>query len=64
MVQVEVSHCQRRSSGNPLRTANHSKAMVLGGDEHLLAAEVAYRVVATPVTIGELGSCRPVGKPD
>ena len=54
VVEVQVRHFESAGSGNPIRIANHSEAMVLRSDEHLTGAEVAHRMVAAPMAVGEL----------
>ena len=63
VVQIEVRDLERGRSGNAVLIANHSETMVLGGDEHLIGADVAYRVVSASVTVGQLGGPAAVGEP-
>ena len=63
IVQIEVRHLQRRRSGNAVGVANHSETMVLGGDEHLIGSDVAYRVVPASVTVRQLGRGAAISQP-
>jgi hypothetical protein len=63
VVQIEVRHLERRRSGNAVCIANHSETMVLGGDEHLIGSDVAYRVVSASMTVGQLSRDAAVGTP-
>lgn len=63
IVQIEVRHLERGRSGNAVCIANHSETMVLGGDEHLIGPDVAYRVVSASVTVGQLGGATAIGEP-
>jgi hypothetical protein len=56
IIQVEVRYLERRCAGNSIFIANHCKAMVLGGDEHLPISEIPNRMIPTSVAIGQLGS--------
>ena len=50
--------------GNTVRVANHSEAMVLGGDEHLPRAEVAHGVVPAAMAISHLRGLPPERQTD
>ncbi len=56
VVQVQVRHLERRSPWYSSLVPNHSEAMVLRRDQHLVIAEVLDRMVSAPMTIWEL--CR------
>ena len=62
VVEIEVRHLERGRSGNAVCIANHSETMVLGGDEHLVGADIAYRVVPSPMTVGQLSSGAAIGE--
>ena len=63
IVQIEVRHLERGRSGDAVCVANHSETMVLGGDEHLIGSDVAYRVVPASMTVGQLRRGAAVSEP-
>ena len=63
VVQIEMRHLERGRSRNATCIANHSETMVLGGDEHLIGSDVAYRVVPASVTVGQFGRGTAVSQP-
>ena len=48
--------------GMPFCIANHRESMVLRGDKHLAGAEIMYRMVSTPVAVGQLRGFAPEGE--
>jgi hypothetical protein len=62
IVQIQVCHLQRRRAGHAVRIANHSETMVLGGDEHLIVAEVTYGMIPASMTVGQFGRTAAVGE--
>ena len=54
VVEIEVGHFQFGRSGNAGSGAFHRKTMILGGNQDLPGFQLAYRVVPSPVTIGQL----------
>src|SRR5918994_451559 len=64
VVQIQVRHLERGCARNPLFVPNHSEAMVLRRDQHLVIAQVLDRVVATSVPVGELRSATTVCQTD
>ena len=63
VVQIEVRHLERWRSGDAVCIANHRETMVLGGDEHLIGSDVAYRVVPASVTVRQFGRSATVSQP-
>src|SRR3954451_10891519 len=55
IVQIDMRDLERGRSGHAANLANYREAMVLSCDQHLPTAEIAHRVVATPMPIRELG---------
>jgi hypothetical protein len=55
---------QRCRTRNSIRISNHSEAMVLGGDQDLIAPQITHRVIAASVAVGELGSRAAIGQSD
>jgi len=64
IVQIEMGYLERGCARHPCRVSNHREAMILGGNEHLLCADVAYRMVAASVPVGQLGRGAAVRKTD
>ena len=64
VVQIEVGDLERGRARHPVRIANYREAMVLGGDEHLTGAQIAHRMIAAAVAVGQLGRRSAEGEPD
>ena len=63
IVQVDVRHLERWRAGDAATLAKHSEAMVLRGDEDLVIAQVANRMVSTAMTVWQLCSSPAVREP-
>ena len=63
IVQVDVRHLERWRAGDAATLAKHREAMVLRGDEDLVIAQVANRVVSTAMTIRQFCGSAAVGEP-
>jgi len=55
VVQIDMGDFQSGGAGNPVRLSNYREPMVLGGDEHLAAAKISHRMIASPVPVRQLG---------
>src|SRR5687768_10461813 len=62
IVQVDVRHLERGRAGNAATLAKHREAMVLRGDEDLVVAQIANRVVSTAMTVRQLPGPTAVGE--
>ena len=64
VVQVQVRHFECWGARDSSFVPNHSEAMVLRRDQHLVIAQVLDWMVATSVTVGELRSAATVCQAD
>src|SRR6185437_1028625 len=64
VIQVEVRNLEPGRARDAVRVANYREAMVLSGDEYLVAAQIAHRMVATPVAVRQLGRRAAEGQTD
>ena len=63
IVQVDVSHLERRCAGDAATLAKHREAMVLRCDEDLVVAQISHRMVSTAMTVRQLRGPASVGEP-
>jgi hypothetical protein len=64
VIQVQVRHLERGSTGNSSFVANHSEAMVLRRDQHLVIPQVLDGMVPAAVTIWQLCSAATICQAD
>lgn len=62
IVQVDVSHLERRCAGDAATLAKHREAMVLRGDEDLVVTQISDRVVSTAMAVRQLRGPAAVGE--
>jgi len=62
IIQIQVRRLESRCTRDTGLVANHSEAMVLRGDEHLIIPNVTHRVVTSSVAIRQLRSATPEGE--
>ena len=64
VIQVQVRNLECGGAGNPGSVPNHSEAMVLRRDQHLVIAQVLDRMIAPSVTVRELRGAATVRQAD
>ena len=63
IIEVKVSHLERSRAGHARRVATHGETMVLGRDKYLSRREIANRMVAAPMAVGQLDGLPSQGEP-
>ena len=64
IIQIEVSDLEARGSRNLLTISNYREAMILGCDEHLVVAQIADRMISSPMAVRQLGGTAAVRQSD
>ena len=64
VVQIDVRDLEIGGAGNPVPFSNYREPMVLSGDKHLTTAEVADRMITSPVPVRQLGCGTTIGQAD
>jgi len=62
VVQIDVRDFQIGGAGNAVCLSNYRETMVLGGDQHLTAAQIADGMVTSPVPVWQLGGRTAIGQ--